>query len=116
MISVTVKRTPPGKITGFICSGHAGSAQRGFDIVCAGVSSLTLTMALALEQILHLRLKVEQNAENGFFDCSWDNESNRFEETELLMKVMLLGLKEIQKQYPDYLKVFEVEVSRDDQV
>jgi uncharacterized protein len=110
MILVVVKKDLQGRVVGFTCSGHAGYAKRGSDIVCAGVSALTHTTLLALEQIIQLPVEVKTETKSNLLDCSWDGNREETEQSALLMKVMQLGLREIQKQYPKYLRVSEVEV------
>ena len=110
MIAVVIHKSHHGHTVGFNCSGHASYAAKGTDIVCAGVSTLTQTTVLALDQLLHLELRLKQNIKRGILECSWDIEPQLLERTELVVGVMLLGLNEIQKQYPQYLRLSEVEV------
>lgn len=114
MVSVEIRKDHQGLVNGFRCSGHAGYCEKGSDIVCAAVSTLVFTTALALEKLLELPLTVNQDDANGAFDCCWDNISgsftkNKLKETDLIIKVMLLGLTEVQQQYPEFLRI-EVEV------
>lgn len=110
MVSVVVNRDKTGKTTGFTCSGHANFAEKGSDIVCAGISSLTHTTVLALERLTNLKLRIKQNNKNGFLECCWVNIAEENDRPDLIMKVMLIGLQEIQEQYPHYLKVCDMEV------
>lgn len=50
MIKVEVKRTESG-IKSIQVSGHAHSAKRGEDLVCAAVSSITTGMLNAVDQL-----------------------------------------------------------------
>lgn len=114
MIAVSIKKDDQGLINGFRCSGHAGYCKKGSDIVCAAVSALVFTSVLALEKLLELPLTVNQDDDGGIVDCCWVNVSEGYDnkrvyETDLIIKVMLLGLTEIQQQYPEFLRI-EVEV------
>ena len=51
MITVKVVRDNTRKVTGVFVSGHAGYADEGSDIVCAGASTLVYTLANSLERI-----------------------------------------------------------------
>jgi len=51
MITVKVVRDNTRKVTGVFVSGHAGYAEEGSDIVCAGASTLVYTLANSLERI-----------------------------------------------------------------
>ena len=79
----------------FSCTGHAGFADSGKDIVCAAVSTLVINTANAIEQLT-----------DADFSSTMDNNeikyifhSNPDEKSKLLMDALVLGLKEIQKEY-----------------
>lgn len=110
MVSVLVKKDNLGHFNGFICTGHTHYAKKGSDIVCAGISALVNTTALSLVRLLNIDLKVKQNAKKGFLDCSWANEQDKAEKSDLLVRTMLLGLAEIRFQFPDRLEIRETEV------
>lgn len=111
MVSFSIKRDRNNRINGFTCSGHAGYAEKGTDIVCAAISALTQSALLALEKLVGVDLKLKADSKTGFLDCSWENLPQKTEQSELIIGMVALGLAEIQKQYPDHLKVDEVEVS-----
>ncbi len=50
MITMTVFRSDTGIYQGFLCSGHAGFARAGRDIVCAAVSVLVINTVNSIEQ------------------------------------------------------------------
>jgi len=108
MIRVKTSRDRFGCYNGFSCSGHAGFAAVGSDIVCAAVSALTQTTILALEQLVNLDLNV--TAEEAFLKCVWENAPETIAKSNLLLQAMILGLLEIQSQYPEYLSLSEAEV------
>jgi uncharacterized protein YsxB (DUF464 family) len=103
-----------GRICGFTYSGHAGFAKHGSDIVCAGVSVLAQTTAMALEQLLQLPMKVNSDPERAILECDWENEPLFTDKIELLTNTMVLGLREIEKQYPKYVQVLEVRCNEND--
>lgn len=111
MNSVIVRTDHEGRFCGFTSSGHAGLAKRGKDIVCAGISALTITAAMALVQFTTLKPTIQNNnKEEVFLECSWVNEPSQVEKSDLIIKMMLLGLTEIEKQFPQHLSIQEVEV------
>lgn len=110
MVSVTIKKDSLGQFCGFTSAGHAGLAEKGYDIACAGISTLTFTAVLALQSLTTLKPKVHQNAKKALLECDWINEPTQIEKSELIIKVMLLGLTEIQKQFSQHLSICEVEV------
>ena len=110
MVSVEIQRDPSRNILGFSCKGHADYAEKGADVICAGISALTMTTILSLQQLTQLSLKIKQNPVKGWLECKWDKIPAEMEHANLIVKVMIIGLKDIATQYPEYLKVSEVEV------
>ena len=51
MITITFVKDENRKITGLFMEGHAGYAEEGSDIVCAGASTLLYTAVNALDSI-----------------------------------------------------------------
>ncbi len=50
MIQVTVFRNRNEKYIGFDCKGHAGYANYGEDVICAGVSALVINTVNAISR------------------------------------------------------------------
>jgi hypothetical protein len=95
-----------GSYQSFLCQGHAGFADSGRDIVCASVSALVITTFNAIEAFTSDPVKASD--EEGLVKAEF-GESNT-PESKLLMDTLLLGLTEIQKEFPQYLKVMIREV------
>ena len=57
MIQITFHKTRTGDYQGFTCSGHAGYAAYGEDIVCAAVSALVINGSLFLVSSSSLKAK-----------------------------------------------------------
>jgi uncharacterized protein YsxB (DUF464 family) len=110
MNSITIRKDSAGRFCGFTSSGHAGFAKKGNDVACAAISVLTLTAVIALERLTILQPKVRQDTNQTILECNWTNEPTQVERSDLIMEIMLLGLREIQKQYPKHLRISEVEV------
>jgi len=107
MIKVEIRRSPEGEIISFLTKGHAGYLPRGEDIVCAAVSALVQTAVLGLIHNLGLEPKVE--IKEGYLYCllPLDLEGEKRHDADLILEVMLTGLKEIVKEHPKYLKVID---------
>jgi len=103
MIRVRIERDYTGRISGFEAKGHAraDARARGKDIVCAAVSVLTDSVFLGLDQ--HLHRTMEWNAKHG--DIFVRLKENPDDLTEAILATMVLGLTEIQKIYPDKLRI-----------
>ena len=83
------------KYSGFSCTGHAGYANKGNDIVCAAVSVLVINTANAIEKFADCdfeALSLEDEIKYVFNSVPDDKAT-------LLMDALVLGLKEIQKEY-----------------
>ena len=101
MIRVKIERDADGKIRGFAAKGHADAGPSGQDIVCAAVSVLTDSVFLGLDR--HLRRELEWQAESG--DISVRLKDAPDELTEAVLSTLVLGLTEIQKAYPDKVRI-----------
>ena len=94
MTTVVIFKSMDG-YKGFTCTGHAEYAASGKDIVCASISVLVINTLNAIEQLA--KEKMEVTAQDGVIECRFPNSVN--DKTTLLMDTMLLGLKDIEKNY-----------------
>ncbi len=109
MITMTVFRTGGGTYQGFLCSGHAGYAKSGEDIVCAAVSILVINTVNAIERYGNQEFACDEDTERGMIRFTLKKSPT--EETKLLLDTMLLGLKEVEREYHGaYLKLIFREV------
>ena len=97
MTHVSIIKTRNGEYKGFNCIGHSGYAERGEDIVCAAISVLVINTINSLDQLASQKIKLVTNEEEGLIDCRFDGQIN--EKSKLLLDSMVLGLREIKKQY-----------------
>ncbi len=104
---VTILRDEEGGIAGFEARGHAGYAERGADIVCAGVSALTQAAVLGLARRLEAPLLVVQR--EGFLRCTLGPGVGREVRARAqdVLETMLLGLREISSLFPERLTLTE---------
>ena len=99
-----------GKILGFSANNHAGEGDEVGEIVCHGVSALTLTCALSMEALLSIdedTMSFEQSEAYVSIRLPEDVVSD---ETELLFRSMKVGLKAIEGAYENYIKIETQEV------
>ncbi|MFC2460263.1 MAG: ribosomal-processing cysteine protease Prp [Selenomonas noxia] len=104
MISVEIVTNEYGMITGCRVAGHGGTAERGEDIVCAGVSALTQSALLGIMEHLHRAVT---------YDIASGNLEIRLQEppddcTEAILRTMYMGLAEIEKISPKGIRIQEV--------
>ena len=97
MTHVSIIKTRNGEYKGFNCIGHSGYAERGEDIVCAAISVLVINTINSLDELTGERFKLVTNEEDGLIDCRFEDTIS--DNSRLLLDSMILGLREIKKQY-----------------
>lgn len=110
MIKVCIKRNIDRSISEFKVIGHAYADEPGKDIVCAAVSMLTQTIVLGLCQVI--KIKVSYEITEGLLYCKIPNDLSQQhrEQTNNLLETMVLGIKNIQESYSEYIIVHDKEV------
>lgn len=94
MIAVSVRKD------GIEINGHAGYAEIGKDIVCAGVTALTQTLIRSMQGLT--RDKVEYEVSPGRADIQYGNLS---EEGKLLVDSFFIGICLIVDEFPEYVRI-----------
>lgn len=94
MIAVSVRKD------GITVSGHAGYAETGKDIVCAGVTALTQTLIRSMENLT--RDVIEYEISPGRADIHYGNLS---EEGKILMDSFFIGVCLIANEFPGYVQI-----------
>ncbi len=106
MVRVSLYRDGNGRVCGFHCSGHAGFAESGSDIICAAVSALTMTAVNSIETFTSDHFSYKEDEKDGVMDfriCS-----DLSDQAELLLQSMVLGLSSIEEAYGrKYIRVSE---------
>ncbi len=97
MTKVMVFQNRNQEFIGFECSGHAGYASRGSDVVCAGISILVQNTINAIEAFTQEGFSCEADAETG--DIRFRFEHPAGHDADLLINAMVLGLEGIQSSY-----------------
>ena len=97
MMTITVFRNQNQKFLGFTCLGHAGYAEEGEDIVCAGISALVITTINSLEAFTSEQFEVDSDEKSGEIELQFEKPAGH--DADLLMKSLILGLQEIQNTY-----------------
>ena len=111
MISAILYRKN-GRYTGYRASGHSGYAEAGSDIVCAGVSALSITCVNAMESLLGISVNPEMEESSGMLSFELpDLEKSQEPGAQLLLGALGQGLSDLQESYPGYVK-FEIKERR----
>ncbi|KWX77733.1 hypothetical protein D3C76_571000 [compost metagenome] len=109
MINVRITRaSAQGAIVGFAVKGHAEYAKNGRDIVCAGVSTVTVGTVNSIESLTGVVL--DTSMKDGFLSGTLvpvdDPEVSA--KVQLLLESMVLMLGDIADSYGKYIKIQEV--------
>jgi uncharacterized protein YsxB (DUF464 family) len=80
--------------------GHAGYAEHGKDIVCAGVSTLVQTFIQSVEELT--ADKIQYSMQPGTVDIKFRDLS---EQAQLLVDSFFIGVSLIAGKYPDNVKL-----------
>lgn len=108
MVKVVLKRDS-GKLVSFKASGHAGSVDEGYDMVCSAISAASLMIANGITEILHIKPSI--TVDDGFLHIDLRNLAfGDIEKCQLLMETLLLGVKSIEQNYGKYINVKVKEV------
>ena len=103
MIKVEIFKNGEGKISAFSVTGHSGTADRGEDIVCAGVSSLAQAALWGIGE--HLHREVDYEVASGKLSMKLKGVPDAL--TEAVLQPMAYGLREIAKLSPKAVRINE---------
>lgn len=102
MIEVLINRNSKGEVYGFKVSNH------GDPLVCAAVSILTFNTVNSIEEFTDVRFSVDMG-ENGYMEFALEDTKNDAgnHDVNLLLNSLVLGLKGIELDYNNDIKVFD---------
>lgn len=113
MIRVTIERLSLNDhIHSFKIKGHARFADSGQDIVCAGVSAVTVGTVNAVETLLGFEM--QSRMKDGFLqaEAPSDLDNQKQEKLQLLLESMVVMLQSIETMYGDYIQIKQSKVKR----
>lgn len=88
-------------------SGHAGFADKGNDIVCAGISSVSIGLLNALDELTDQKCDIVCN--DNYISIKVLNDDDV---VQTILSVGIIQLKCIQESFPQNLKIKFTEVKR----
>lgn len=106
MIRIIVFRDASDRsIRRFEVSGHADFAERGKDIVCAGVSAVTVGTVNAVESVVGVELECDMH--DGYLRAAVPGSvsSAAGDQVQLLLESMLVMLESIRQSYDSYIRI-----------
>lgn len=107
MTRITIYRKDE-KIIKYEAVGHAGYAERGKDIICAGVS-MVLQNAIMGIQILGIDFNFKMEDGYIFVDLTDVDLQSKEREITILLETMVAMVEGLVKQYPEYIILEEKE-------
>ena len=109
MTTITIFTKPNHEYAGFVSMDHAGYADAGEDIVCAGISTLVINTVNSIESFTEDKFELVTNEEDGLISLTFKETPSH--DSELLMKSLVLGLQGIQNFYGnEYISLIFEEV------
>ncbi|WP_106768498.1 ribosomal-processing cysteine protease Prp [Paenibacillus faecalis] len=112
MITVRITRKEDGRIHSFEVKGHADYAPRGRDIVCAGVSTVTVGTVNSIEALtgIAMKTKMKDGFLSGVVPIVEDESTSG--QVQLLLESMVLMLQGIADSYREYIQIQEKNTKR----
>lgn len=110
MIKVDIYCDEQGMITRYRVSGHAESVDEGADLVCNSVSVMTQVPIIGLEKHLKQKPSYKVDLEDGILEVALNSAPNEL--TQAILKTMVYGLKDLERQCSEYVRIKEHEHRR----
>lgn len=107
MIRITIGRDAEGRIVSFAVVGHANSAKRGKDIVCAGVSTVSVGTVNAIETLTGIVLPATMK--DGWLSSEIPTHSDPEVDgkLQLLLESMVVMLETIASSYGKFVDIVD---------
>lgn len=103
MIKIDIRRNERQRILSFAVSGHAGYDDPGKDIVCAGVSAVTVGAVNAIERLTGI--VPQARMKSGFLSAALPPEGVDSEPAQLLLEGMVVALEDMAEEYGKYVRI-----------
>lgn len=107
MIDITINKSDTGLIDSFTLSGHALFANRGDDIVCAGVTAVSFGSINSVIALTGITPIIKQGKDGGYLKCTIPEnipEDTR-DKIQLLLEGMVVSLETIERDYGKYVAI-----------
>ena len=96
----------------FTLERHADAGPYGYDLVCAAVSALTLSVINNAQRLLDIPLAVEADEVAGGFlkaGIPYDFDGGKDAELQLLLNHLYWALKDIEEEYSEHIEVKRIQ-------
>lgn len=111
MTNITIERLQDGRICSFIISGHAFFSDYGTDIVCAGISAVSIGTVNALEALCNIDTESHTtiDEDQGFlkYQLPVNLNNDEMQKAQLILEAMIVSLQSIAASYGDFVTINE---------
>ena len=107
MIHAVFGRAEDGELRCAEITGHAGSGEYGFDVVCASVSTLAINFVNSIEKFAGYEPTLELNEDQGGFlrvEIPKDIAPNQREMTQLFFESFFLGMANLSENSSEFVQ------------
>ncbi|MGI6486663.1 MAG: ribosomal-processing cysteine protease Prp [Tepidanaerobacteraceae bacterium] len=109
MIKIKVFRDSYGSVKMFKVCGHAGYADLGQDIVCAGVSALAETAVIALRELAGLNPIIKKKHGLLLLKLPKAMPDRKLKVATTILDTICLGLEDMSRSYPSFIHMKTIE-------
>jgi uncharacterized protein YsxB (DUF464 family) len=102
MTSITVYKANDLYI-GFKVSGHSGCEESGKDIVCAGISALTINFINSVEEFMDDRFVCSSNEADGMIEFKFEEQPSK--ESQVLLDSLVFGFENLANDYKEFISL-----------
>ena len=106
MTNITFYKTN-NSFVGFRVLGHSGYAEEGSDIVCAGISVLTINFINSVDSFTNDKFILNENPDKALIEFKFKSKSS---EQSQLFKSLALGLNDLYEENRDFISLDYKEV------
>lgn len=100
-----------GRIISVTYDGHAEYDTHGKDIVCAAVTAQCMMAYNGIDQLMRIPNQLDLKPDGGYLSFSIDKASlDEQKKAQLLMETLHMGIKAVEMQYGNFIKLSEEEV------
>lgn len=107
MIKVKIVKRASGQPLKVVLTGHAGSGDYGYDVMCASVSTLCLNLLNSLEVLADYRPSYDLNQKEGGYlqiDFSDLEQAPNKETARILYDSFQLGVSQLGQDSPEFVQ------------
>lgn len=110
MINITIVKQKQNILT-IEATGHSGYDEKGKDIVCSAISTLTESLANGLTEIAKIdaQIVLDETIPHISITLPQNLTDEQLKNSQILMKSTYLGIKNVADGYPKFIKIKEIQ-------